>query len=175
MTLYSTEIRGVPFYSDDWVRHKSHWARIQGLLIGVVFTIAVGIWVQVALPILVSKDTRVPPHVTAVADTLGFKTVTGYPLQVSVNMVSRQKFEASLSVRYLMASQNMAGVAAYTSTQQNPCVITMPADFKIRFKEATGYATFDNPFTAEILAHEFLHCFYGKWHEPWDVIQQATK
>ena len=48
----------------------------------------------------------------------------------------------------------------------DPCVVYFPADQVVDFFPHSGTAYWDHAHNGETLAHEFLHCIYGNWHQP---------
>lgn len=101
-------------------------------------------------------------------------TVPAFPTDIHLRIVAAKDFRRSKEVKMLTTTQDMSGVGAYTMINSNPCTIVIPDDFKIFVVAQKGDAWFDDTSTGDVIAHEILHCLYGGWHQPWNVIQSKS-
>jgi hypothetical protein len=55
---------------------------------------------------------------------------------------------------------------ACTYGRSVPCTVYFPAGEMVEFDPQTEYAAWQNTLDNEVLPHEFLHCIYPNWHQP---------
>lgn len=139
-------------------------------LLGMIVGLGVGvIWGMILLD---DRPTPpAPPEHRVMPLSMG--EVPAFPMEIRISIVSSKDFNRSMEVRSLMATQKMDAVGGYTLTDSNPCRIVIPDNFKIFVVAQEGSAWFDDSM-GQIVAHEILHCLYGSWHKPWNVIQSKS-
>jgi len=68
--------------------------------------------------------------------------------------------------KYCDSSVTLGGAYA-CATGSRTCDVYIPSDISVVFFPTDGTAYWDNPYDGNTLAHEFLHCVYPNWHQPY--------
>lgn len=64
---------------------------------------------------------------------------------------------------------------ACSRAYNNPCTVWIPADQEIVFDPQSARASWEDPFDGNTLAHEFLHCYFPNWHQPFTDLENKLK
>jgi len=137
-----------------------------------LFGLVVGAWLGVCITLTFYHPPKEMAAYRSPREFVGSPTMTqeakAYPIDIQLRIIDASAFRKEADRRFISIIEGGGGhILAYSTPYHDPCVITMPDDFSIRFLPDKGYAIFKDPLDSDTLAHEILHCLYGDWHKSW--------
>ena len=77
------------------------------------------------------------------------------PLDILVRIIPKEQLAITCNDLSALACQQ----------GNDPCIVYFPAEQIVDFQPKEQNAYWQNRHNGDMLAHEFLHCIYGNWHQ----------